>query len=119
MRTKRRRGRPPIFIPSLHLGKRIHCLRLAAKLNQIDLARMLECSQSTISKIESGELEPTAYQLYQMRKSFEVSIDSIMDDKIDFVTVAHNHNHFDFSFDKVCGKLGLNPDGSPVKPPHK
>lgn len=112
---KKRSGRPVSFKLTLRLGKRIHCLRLAAKLNQIDFARMLECAQSTISKIESSTLEPTAYQLYQMRKIFEVSIDSILDDQVNYIAVAHKYGHYDFSFDKVCGKLGLKPDGSPLR----
>lgn len=75
-------------IPPLSIPNRIRAIRYFSGLNQTELSRLLECSQGTVSKLENGELEPTAFHLVRMREVFGISIDAIVDGLIPYRAIA-------------------------------
>lgn len=82
-------------IPPLPIHDRIRAIRFFAGLNQTELAKLLECSQGTVSKLENGELEPTAFHLIRLRQVFGISIDAIVDGLIPYRGVAERFSHSD------------------------
>lgn len=83
----------PSVIPPLSIPDRVRAIRFFSGLNQTDLSKMLECSQGTISKLENGELEPTAFHLVRMREIFGVSIDAIVDGLIPYRGIAERFSN--------------------------
>jgi transcriptional regulator with XRE-family HTH domain len=81
------------LIPPLSIPDRIRAIRYFSGLNQTELSKMLECSQGTISKLENGELEPTAFHLVRMREVFGVSIDAIVDGLIPYRAIAERFSN--------------------------
>ncbi len=81
------------LIPPLSISDRIHAIRFFSGLNQTELSKRLECSQGTISKLENGELEPTAFHLVRMREVFGVSIDAIVDGLIPYRVIAERFSN--------------------------
>ncbi len=79
---------PASAIPPLPIHDRLRAIRFFAGLNQSELSKLLECSQGTISKLENGELEPTAFHLIRLRQVFGVSIDAIIDGLIPYRVIA-------------------------------
>lgn len=75
-------------IPPLSIPNRIRAIRYFSGLNQTELSKLLECSQGTVSKLENGELEPTAFHLVRMREVFGISIDAIVDGLIPYRAIA-------------------------------
>lgn len=80
-------------IPPLAIPERIRAIRYFSGLSQTDLSRLLECSQGTISKLENGELEPTAFHLVRMREVFGISIDAIVDGLIPYRAVSERFSN--------------------------
>ena len=76
------------LIPPLPINDRIRAIRFFAGLNQTELSKLLECSQGTVSKLENGELEPTAFHLVRMREVFGISIDAIVDGLIPYRAIS-------------------------------
>jgi len=70
------------------LGKNIKDLREQMNLSQSELAKGI-CSQACISKIEKGELSPTAEILYKIAKNLRVDINYLFDlaytPKVEFI----------------------------------
>lgn len=93
MQTPARRTISTSVIPPLAIPERIRALRYFSGLNQTELAKLFECSQGTVSKLENGELEPTAFHLIRMREVFGVSIDAIVDGLIPFRAVAERFSN--------------------------
>ncbi len=83
----------------LSLSQRLRSLRIAAGLTQSELAKLFECSQGTLSKLENGVLEPTAFHLVRMRQHFGISVDAFLDSKIDFMAVADRFSNSAFSIE--------------------
>lgn len=83
------------LIPPLSMPDRVRAIRYFSGLNQTELAKLLQCSQGTISKLENGELEPTAYHLVRMREVFGVSIDAIVDGLIPYRAIAERFSNTD------------------------
>ena len=64
-----------INLDQIEIGKRIKLIRLKCNLLQIDLARLLNTSQSQISSYEHGtRLISTAFA-YQICKTYNISLD--------------------------------------------
>ncbi len=84
---------PASIIPPLSIPDRIRAIRFFSGLNQTELSRLLECSQGTVSKLENGELEPTAFHLVRMREVFGVSIDAIVDGLIPYRAIAERFSN--------------------------
>jgi transcriptional regulator with XRE-family HTH domain len=83
----------PSLIPPLSIPDRIRAIRFFSGLNQTELSKLLECSQGTVSKLENGELEPTAFHLVRMREGFGVSIDAIVDGLIPYRAIAERFSN--------------------------
>ena len=81
------------LIPPLSIPERIRAIRFFSGLNQTELSKLLECSQGTVSKLENGELEPTAFHLVRMREVFGVSIDAIVDGLIPYRAIAERFSN--------------------------
>jgi transcriptional regulator with XRE-family HTH domain len=58
----------------LIIASRIKLARLNAGLSQKEVADNLHCSQSTISRLEKGEIQPDFLQIRVMSGLFNVSI---------------------------------------------
>ena len=66
------------------LGLRIKDLRLKKKLTQPGLASKLDVDFQTISRIENGRINPSAFYLKQLCEALEVDMNSLFDfSKID------------------------------------
>ena len=63
------------------LGDRIKLYRENKKMTQNDLADILEVSAGTVSKYESGALEPSIESLKRLAELFEISIDELLNDE--------------------------------------
>ena len=74
------------MISKKKLGKRIKLLRTSSNLNQVEFSQVLGISQGYISKVESGIAYPSLKALYMINKCFDISTDSLLDEKnqIDF-----------------------------------
>jgi transcriptional regulator with XRE-family HTH domain len=81
------------LVPPLPIPDRIRAIRFFSGINQTDLSKLLECSQGTVSKLENGELEPTAFHLVRMREVFGVSIDAIVDGLIPYRAIAERFSN--------------------------
>ena len=60
------------------LGDKIKLYRENKKMTQNNLADILEVSASTVSKYESGALEPSIESLKRLAELFEISIDELL-----------------------------------------
>ena len=71
------------------LGDKIKLYRENKKMTQNDLADILEVSSGTISKYESGALEPNIESLKKLADFFGITIDELLKDeeKFDFSNV--------------------------------
>ena len=65
------------------LGDRIKLYRENKNMTQNDLADILEVSAGTVSKYESGNLEPSIESIKRLAEVFEISIDELLNDKED------------------------------------
>ena len=63
------------------LGDKIKLYRENKKMTQKDIAKILEVSAGTISKYESGSLEPSIKSLKRLANLFEISIDELLKDE--------------------------------------
>ncbi len=63
------------------LGDKIKLYRENKKMTQNNLADILEVSASTVSKYESGALEPSIESLKRLAELFEISIDELLNDQ--------------------------------------
>ena len=63
------------------LGDRIKLYRENKNMTQNDLADILEVSAGTVSKYESGALEPSIESLKRLAELFEISIDELLNDE--------------------------------------
>lgn len=60
------------------IGKKIRELRTEKGLKQIELAEILNVTQSTIVRYENGKYEPSLSTLIKICKYFEVSADYLL-----------------------------------------
>ena len=63
------------------LGDKIKLYRENKKMTQNDIANTLDVSPATVSKYESGALEPNIESLKRLAELFEVSIDELLNDE--------------------------------------
>ena len=63
------------------LGDKIKLYRENKKMTQNDIADVLEVSAATVSKYESGALEPSIESLKRLAELFEISIDELLNDQ--------------------------------------
>lgn len=60
-------------------GKNLKNARLKLGMSQSQFAQKLKVSQSQISKLELGKVEPTVNILFAVYKNFDVSLDELLD----------------------------------------
>ena len=60
------------------IGKRIRIIREELKKTQIEMSKILRVQQSAISKLEKGDITPTADILLALNRISEKSIDWIL-----------------------------------------
>lgn len=60
------------------MGQRIKTMRKKMQLSQDDLADLLNVSRQTISKWETQEFLPDAYNLIKLSKIFNITVDEIL-----------------------------------------
>lgn len=65
-------------LSTYNIGDRIRDLRSNTRLNQSDLARLLNVDQSQYSKIENNKLLPTLSQVVNISKILQQSLDTII-----------------------------------------
>lgn len=65
------------------LGDKIKLYRENKKMTQNEVADVLNVSSATISKYESGTLEPNIESLKRLAKLFEISVDELLNDEED------------------------------------
>ena len=63
------------------LGDKIKLYRENKKMTQNEIANILDVSPATVSKYESGALEPNIESLKRLSELFEVSIDELLNDE--------------------------------------
>jgi transcriptional regulator with XRE-family HTH domain len=61
-----------------HLGKNIRLLRKQKGLTQVELSKMLDCSQAMITTYESGKKKPSVSSLARLAEALGVSIDNVV-----------------------------------------
>ncbi len=61
------------------VSKRIAELRARRGWNQSDLARACDKDRQAIQKLESGEVNPTMYTLYQVANGLGVTLSDLVD----------------------------------------
>ena len=66
------------------LGDKVKLYRENKKMTQNDVADILNVSPATISKYESGALEPNIESLKRLAELFEISIDELLSDEKEF-----------------------------------
>ncbi len=64
----------------MELGKRISLYRKQLKMNQTDLAKKIESTQSYVSQLERGDYTPTMQTIRSLAKALNVSVSDLMDD---------------------------------------
>ena len=75
------------------LGKKIKLYRENKNMTQVEIAEALGVKPATVSKYESGTLEPNIEALKKLSELFEVTIDELLNDKED---------EFDISKINIC-----------------
>ncbi len=76
-----------IKISKEHIGNNIKLLRKKNNLSQIDLAKIFNTSQSTISAYENGKTLILTIFAYQIAKKFNISIDELCNLKKEKVSI--------------------------------
>ena len=66
------------------LGDKIKLYREVKKMTQNEIADILDVSSATVSKYESGALEPNIESLKKLAELFEISVDELLKDEDDF-----------------------------------
>ena len=66
------------------LGEKLKTYRENKKMTQAEVAEALEIKPATVSKYESGALEPNIESLKKLAELFEISVDELLKDEGDF-----------------------------------
>ena len=66
------------------LGEKIKLYRELNKMTQNEIADILEVSTATISKYESGTLEPNIESLKRLAETFNITVDELIKDEEKF-----------------------------------
>lgn len=70
------------------LGEKIKSYRENKKMTQNEIADILEVSPATVSKYESGALEPSIESLKRLAETFDVTVDELLKDDKDAFDVS-------------------------------
>lgn len=88
------------------LGKRIKSLREDRRLNQVELSKMLNISNTTLSQYETGQRVPSDEVKIKISKIFDVSLDYLLGvtdvkNNEDIKTIAAHKEGETFSEDEL------------------
>ena len=82
-------------------GKRLKDIRCGRNITQLDLAKELSVSKTTICQWETGKQEPSLDMLVRISKFFNVSIDYLVDEYFDItvyfdyeITVKNTYSYY-------------------------
>lgn len=64
-----------------HIGIRVKKLRIEKGFSQEELAKLLNISQSNISRLEMGELEPNMFHLAMLKRLLNTTYDYLIEGK--------------------------------------
>ena len=65
------------------LGERIRNVRLKKKLTQFDLASSINKDRQSLQRVESGNVNPTAYYLYVLAEGLGVTVEYLTRFKVE------------------------------------
>lgn len=71
-----------------NIGNILHELRTARNLSRRELSKMINCSESTIVRIEKGETKASEYMISQFENIFHVNLN-------DYYTIASKYHSYD------------------------
>lgn len=63
------------------IGKRIRQLREEKKISQAELAALCNFEKSNMSRLESGNTNPTAFTLYTISRKLSIDVKELLDFK--------------------------------------
>ncbi len=63
-------------------GNHVKELRLKKDLTQIDVSSRMDKDQQSLQRVESGNVSPSLYYLFELAQGLDVSITELMDFKI-------------------------------------
>lgn len=63
------------------IGKRIRQLREEKKISQAELAALCNFEKSNMSRLESGNTNPTAFTLYTISQKLNIDVKELLDFK--------------------------------------
>ena len=73
----------------MNIGNKIKKYREQNKLTQKDIAEILKVEPGTISKYESGTIEPNIESIKKLAETFNITIDELLkDDEIDISKIG-------------------------------
>lgn len=70
---------PPVSLPPV--GRRIRALRKLQRLRLLDLADLAGCSESLLSRIETGRVMPSLSTLHRLSQGLRVNVAVLLEDK--------------------------------------
>lgn len=79
----------------LNIGAKLKKIREARKLTQVEFAELIGSSQATYQRIERGETNVDAEELFRYAEKLEVPIMDFFQDNITF------HNHYEGDLGKI------------------
>lgn len=91
----------------LNIGNNIKKYREICKKTQKEIAEVLSVEPATISKYESGLLEPNISSLKKLSSIFNISIDELLSDETNTFKIS-NINIYDILKDQKNMKLSSN-----------
>ena len=70
------------------LGEKIKAYRESKKMTQKDIAEILEVEPGTISKYESGMIEPNIESIKRLAETFGITIDELLKNEVRYNSLA-------------------------------
>ncbi|MGE4233471.1 MAG: helix-turn-helix domain-containing protein [Bacteriovoracia bacterium] len=97
------------------LGRILFRLRKTAKVSQVQLAKLLSLHQAAVCRVENGNQNLTPAELFAISRFFNVPIDSILANDVDYSSVAKRFGrqlpmpkrYLEYSFSKARDVLPL------------
>lgn len=72
------------------IGRRIRAFRKMQRLRLLDLAERAECSESLLSRIETGRVMPSLSTLHRLSRALRVNVAVLLDDPEDQVLTVYS-----------------------------
>lgn len=72
------------------IGRRIRAFRKMQRLRLLDLAKRAECSESLLSRIETGRVLPSLSTLHRLSRALRVNVAVLLDDPEDRVLTVYS-----------------------------